>query len=86
MPEHATVIARLAPEWEQSAAKALCTQLEALSRQVPADAVIHAGRNFIFRHRVGADEVAIKRFPVNRGRRVGTTPGPSTRIAPLATQ
>ena len=69
MPEHATVtIARLAPEWKQPAAKALCTQLEALSRQVPAEAVIHAGRNLIFRHRVGDEEVAVKRFPVSGGR------------------
>ena len=70
MPELVTVIARLAPEWEQPAAKALCTQLEALSRQVPAEAVIHAGRNLIFRHRVGDEEVAVKRFPVRGGRRL----------------
>jgi serine/threonine protein kinase len=70
VPEPATVIARLAPEWEQPAAKALCTQLEALSRQVPAEAVIHAGRNLIFRHRVGDEEVAVKRFPVSGGRRL----------------
>jgi serine/threonine protein kinase len=68
--QQVTVIARLAPEWEQPAAKALCTRLEALSREVPAETVIHTGRNLIFRHRVGDEEVAVKRFPVSGGRRV----------------
>jgi serine/threonine protein kinase len=70
VPEHTPVIARLAPEWEQPAAMALFTRLEALSRQVPAEAVIHAGRNLIFRYRVGEEEVAVKRFPVSGGRRL----------------
>jgi serine/threonine protein kinase len=68
--QHVTVVARLVPEWEQPAAKALCTRLEALSRQVSAEAVIHSGRNLIFRHRVGNEEVAVKRFPVSGGRRL----------------
>jgi len=65
-----TSVVRLAPEWDQPESRAFCAQLEAISRQVSCEAVIHTGRNLIFRHRVGADEVAIKRFPVNRGRRL----------------
>jgi Ser/Thr protein kinase RdoA (MazF antagonist) len=68
VPEPVTVIARLAPEWELPANRAFCTQLEAIARRVPARAVIHAGRNLIFRQRVGDEEVAVKRFPVSGGR------------------
>ncbi len=70
MSEPATVIARLAREWEHPGATAFCRSLEALSWQVPAEAVIHSGRNLIFRHRVGEEEVAVKRFPVSGGRRL----------------
>ena len=70
MLQHVTVIARLAPEWEKPAVRAFCTRLEELSQQVPAEAVIHAGRNLIFRHRVGEEDVAVKRFPVSGGRRL----------------
>jgi aminoglycoside phosphotransferase (APT) family kinase protein len=70
VPEHVTVIVRLAPEWEQPVTRALCMELETISRQVPAEVVIHAGRNLIFRHRVGDEEVAVKRFPVSGGRRL----------------
>jgi hypothetical protein len=66
----ATVIVRLAPEWEQPETRGFCSALEATSRQVPREAVIHKGRNLIFRHRVGDDEVAVKRFPVSGVRRL----------------
>ncbi|OFV80281.1 MAG: hypothetical protein A2Y78_10770 [Acidobacteria bacterium RBG_13_68_16] len=70
MPQAVTAIVRLAPEWEQPASRAFCSGLEATSRQVPRETVIHTGRNLIFRQRVGGDEVAVKRFPVNGGRRL----------------
>ena len=70
MAQTVTNLVRLAPEWEQPESRAFCDELEAISRQVPREAVIHAGRNLIFRHRVGAGEVALKRFPVSGGRRL----------------
>ena len=60
----------LAFGFEQPETRAFCTALEATSRQVPHEAVIHKGRNLIFRQRVGGDEVAVKRFPVSGGRRL----------------
>lgn len=70
MAEAVTNIVRLAPEWEQPETRGFCSALEAISRLIPQEAVIHKGRNLIFRHRVGGDEVAIKRFPVIGFRRV----------------
>jgi serine/threonine protein kinase len=66
----ATAIVRLAPEWEQPETRDFCSALEATSRQVPREAVIHKGRNLIFRQQVGGDEVAVKRFPVSGVRRL----------------
>jgi tRNA A-37 threonylcarbamoyl transferase component Bud32 len=65
-----TSVVRLAPDWDRPATRAFCAQLEAITRQVCREAVIHAGRNLIFRHRVGDTEVAVKRFPVSGGRRL----------------
>jgi hypothetical protein len=70
VPEPTAAIVRLAPEWERPERRAFCLGLEAISQQVPREAVIHAGRNLIFRHRVGVGEVAVKRFPVTGGRRL----------------
>jgi len=66
----ATVIVRLAPEWEQPETRGFCAALEATSRRVLQEAVIHKGRNLIYRQRVGGDQVAVKRFPVSAGRRL----------------
>jgi hypothetical protein len=65
-----TAIVRLAPEWEKPEIRGFCSALEATSRQVPTEVVIHKGRNLIFRQRVGGEEVVIKRFPVSGFRRV----------------
>jgi hypothetical protein len=70
VPSPARVIVRLAAEWDEPAARVLCDQIEALSRQVARDSVIHHGRNLIFRHRIGAEDVAVKRFPVTGVRRL----------------
>ena len=70
MAQAVTSVVRLAPEWEQPESRVFCSRLEAISRQVCRETVIHTGRNLIFRHRVGDREVAVKRFPVDRGRRL----------------
>ena len=70
MTQAVTAIVRLAPEWEQPETRGFCSALESTSRQVPPEAVIHEGRNLIFRQRVGGGEVAIKRFPVSGFRRL----------------
>ena len=70
MAEAVTVIARLAREWEQPETRGFCTALEATSQRIPQEAVIHKGRNLIFRQRVVGDEVAVKRFPVSGVRRL----------------
>lgn len=67
---HDSEIARLADGWDDPEHRAFCAELEAISRKVPREAVIHSGRNLIFRHRVNGENVAVKRFPVNGGRRL----------------
>jgi tRNA A-37 threonylcarbamoyl transferase component Bud32 len=63
-------IVRLANGWDDPVHRAFCAELEAISREVRPEEVIHRGRNVIFRHRVVGDEVAVKRFPVSGGRRL----------------
>lgn len=63
-------IVRLATGWDDPVHRAFCAELEAISRNVPPEAVIHTGRNLIFRHRVADDEVAVKCFPVGGSRRL----------------
>jgi hypothetical protein len=64
------VVVRLAAEWDCPAARAFCAAIEAAAIHAPAAAVIHHGRNLIFRALVGNDEVAVKCFPVAGARRV----------------
>ena len=63
-------IARLAEGWDDPEHRAFCAELELISRKVPREAVIHAGRNLIFRHLLAGEGVAVKRFPVSGGRRL----------------
>jgi serine/threonine protein kinase len=63
-------IVRLANGWDDPVHRAFCSELEAIAARVPSAAVIHHGRNLIFRCRVGGGEVAVKRFPVSGGRRL----------------
>ncbi len=64
------VIVRLAAEWDTPATRAFCTRLEEAARTAPAEAVLHRGRNLIFRGAVGHELVAVKRFPVVGARRL----------------
>jgi hypothetical protein len=70
VPGPARLIVRLASDWDEPAARAFCDQIEALSGQVAREAIIHQGRNLIFCHRVGSEDVAVKRFPVTGFRRL----------------
>jgi Lipopolysaccharide kinase (Kdo/WaaP) family len=70
VPEPVAAIVRLAPEWDRPDVRASLSGLEAVSRQVASSGVIHAGRNLLFRHRVGGEEVVVKRFSVIGGRRL----------------
>jgi hypothetical protein len=68
--EPTLVIVRLAAGWDSSAARTFCAGLEAAARHAPDDAVLHRGRNLIFRAALGEDGVAVKRFPVAGIRRL----------------
>jgi hypothetical protein len=66
--EATTEVIRIAPDWAGAETHAFCAGLEALRRAAPDGAVIHRGRNLIFRHRVGDGDVAVKYFPVRGAR------------------
>ena len=63
------VIVRLAAEWDCPAARAFCAAIERAAMNAPAEAVIHRGRNLIFRSSVEHNDVVVKRFPVTGARR-----------------
>ena len=67
--EPTLVIVRLAAGWDSSAARTFCAGLEAAARHAADDAVVHRGRNLIFRAALGEEDVAVKRFPVSGARR-----------------